>query len=220
MKQVAIGKIIFSDIKLNKNQIPFFRGAVAGQFKQFDMLHNHSEDGRVIYRYAAVQFKTDKKKPLIYAVGRRAIEIFKPIFLNIEKINLNGREYNTIQKEFIIKNENTGIVNEQVVYNFKSAWIALNQVNYLKYKTLSAEEKRSMLKRIAVNNIIGFSKYIQYTVPEKIFIELKLKPISVMLKGEKMIGFTGFIKTNFLLPDGIGIGKSISRGYGIVEKVI
>ncbi len=35
-----------------------------------------------------------------------------------------------------------------------------------------------------------------------------------------MIGFTGTFTftTNFLIPDYLGIGKSVSRGFGTVKK--
>ena len=42
---------------------------------------------------------------------------------------------------------------------------------------------------------------------------------TVTLKGQKMLGFTGTFKTNFIIPDHLGLGKSVSRGFGVVKKV-
>jgi len=51
-------------------------------------------------------------------------------------------------------------------------------------------------------------------------IEHKLKEIKVNLKGKSMTAFTGIFKTNFYLPDYLGIGKSVSRRFGVVRRVI
>ena len=34
-----------------------------------------------------------------------------------------------------------------------------------------------------------------------------------------MIGFKGYFYVNFEIPNDLGIGKSISRGFGTVKKV-
>lgn len=218
---VQIGKISFKNIHLNKSQIPKFRGAISGQFKQFDLLHNHDSKGKVIYRYPAVQFKIEHNNPVIYAIGQNAIDIFKPIFLKIENINIDKENYICHEKEFSINSCEVRLCNEQIVYKFISPWIALNQDNYKKFNSFAGyEEKEKMLSSILINNIIAFSKYIGYTIPEKLIVSTKLKPNQVLLKGEKIIGFTGIFKINFLLPQALGLGKSTSRGFGVVEKVI
>lgn len=51
-------------------------------------------------------------------------------------------------------------------------------------------------------------------------IDHKLKAVKVNLRDKSMTGFTGIFKTNFCLPDYLGIGKSISRGFGAVGRVI
>ncbi|MCD6274298.1 MAG: hypothetical protein J7K30_16025 [Deltaproteobacteria bacterium] len=51
-------------------------------------------------------------------------------------------------------------------------------------------------------------------------IDHKLKEVKVNLKGKNMTAFTGIFKTNFCLPDYLGIGKSVSRGFGGVRRVI
>ena len=48
--------------------------------------------------------------------------------------------------------------------------------------------------------------------------ELQVKEKNVNLKRKSMIGFTGIFKTNFMIPDDLGIGKSVSRGFGTLLK--
>jgi len=47
-------------------------------------------------------------------------------------------------------------------------------------------------------------------------IEINLLECNVSLKGVAMMGFKGSFAVNFNLPDYIGIGKSVSRGFGTV----
>lgn len=41
----------------------------------------------------------------------------------------------------------------------------------------------------------------------------------VRLKGVGMMGFKGAFAVNFELPDYIDLGKSVSRGFGTIQKV-
>jgi hypothetical protein len=40
-----------------------------------------------------------------------------------------------------------------------------------------------------------------------------------MIKGTPFIGFLGLFMVNFTIPDYLGLGKSVSRGFGTVKRV-
>ena len=40
------------------------------------------------------------------------------------------------------------------------------------------------------------------------------------LKGVPMLGFVGTFRVNFAIPEHAGIGKSVSRGFGTVERIV
>jgi hypothetical protein len=42
----------------------------------------------------------------------------------------------------------------------------------------------------------------------------------VRLKGVGMTGYKGMFAVNFELPDYIGLGKSVSRGFGTIKRMI
>lgn len=52
--------------------------------------------------------------------------------------------------------------------------------------------------------------------------KLNVRPIKkpVDCKGNKFIGFMGNFKVNFELPDYIGLGKGVSRGFGTVRRIM
>jgi hypothetical protein len=38
------------------------------------------------------------------------------------------------------------------------------------------------------------------------------------LKGQTMVGFVGSFTLNLQIPDLLGLGKSVSRGFGTIEE--
>jgi hypothetical protein len=66
---------------------------------------------------------------------------------------------------------------------------------------------------------MAMAKTFQYFVDSKIIINTNLKETSIKFKGEDVIGFFGIFQVNFYLPDYIGLGKSVSRGFGTVRKI-
>ena len=77
-----------------------------------------------------------------------------------------------------------------------------------------------LLERILVGNCLSFAKSFHHNVTLKLKADCsKLRPVSSRLKGITMQGFTGLFSVNFLLPDRVGIGKSVSRGFGTLVRV-
>jgi hypothetical protein len=63
------------------------------------------------------------------------------------------------------------------------------------------------------------SKGLEYVVTEEIRAELDVKPVQTRLKGVPMVGFLGEFCVNFAIPDYLGLGKSVSRGFGTAKKL-
>ena len=45
------------------------------------------------------------------------------------------------------------------------------------------------------------------------------EPVLTQFKNQPMLGFQGEFVANVLLPDGVGLGKSVARGFGAVQRV-
>jgi len=96
----------------------------------------------------------------------------------------------------------------------------LNEENYQRYKNYNYSERTDQLKSILIRNIMAMAKTFQYFAESKITVETNLKETSFEFKGKDMIGFFGSFQVNFNLPDYIGLGKSVSRGFGATKKII
>ena len=81
--------------------------------------------------------------------------------------------------------------------------------------------KNSLLKKILIGNILSMSKSLGFIVEQEIKLKsINLREKKVFLKGNPMLGFLGAFSVNFEIPDYWGIGKSVSRGFGAVRRVI
>jgi hypothetical protein len=61
---------------------------------------------------------------------------------------------------------------------------------------------------------------LDYVVLEEIKLGIgRLRRRKCELKGTSFIGFLGEFMVNFAIPDYMGLGKSVSRGFGTVKRV-
>ena len=213
----------FSNVNLRVSQIHKFRGFIGNVFKNHDLIHNHDlKTGKPIYRYPLIQFKVIDKKPAIIAITDRAVKIFAEIFMKLDKIVIEDSVIPVFEKDLKVEEVEFGYSVEIFMYEFASPWIGLNQKNFKKYNEAGREEKNEMLKRVITGNILSMAKHLDcwLSQDQKIKIDIKLKETKVNLKGKSMTGFNGIFKANFCLPDYLGIGKSVSRGFGSVRRMI
>ncbi|MCD6122560.1 MAG: hypothetical protein J7K04_12050 [Spirochaetales bacterium] len=222
--KVSVGILQFTNVFLQPVEISKFRGFIGSVFKPYNLIHNHDVDtGKLYYRYPLIQFKSIKETPIVLAITNEALNVFKEIFMTINEVIIDKRKIPVYEKDFTIKNVDIGFVEETYSYEFISPWLGLNQKNYDLYvRTGSITKKYDILKNILIGNILSMAKGlgIWLNIYERIIIEsIKLKEKRVRLKGTGMYGFIGSFKTNFLIPDYLGIGKSVSRGFGAIRKI-
>jgi hypothetical protein len=141
------------------------------------------------------------------------------LFLKIKELDIGGRKYPVHQKNIEGKRISTGISGESHTYRFQTLWMSSNQKNHKKYITSDELEKRHLLERILIGNCLSFFKSINHYVEEQIQLKGTFKEKSTKFKGNKMLAFEGIFTANLMLPDYIGLGKSVARGFGTIKRV-
>ena len=195
------------------------RGAIASRNKDNSLLHQHATDGEPIYKYPLVQYKIIKGEGFLVGFNEGAKTITNLEILN-ERFEFCAEKYILLQNELIFHSNPIGTNKEFLHYHFLSLWLALNEENYQKYMRMDKQEKNQLLSKILIGNILSMSKGLEYVVTEEIKASsLDVHEVPARLKGVPMIGFMGKFKVNFEIPDYLGIGKSVSRGFGTVKKI-
>lgn len=214
--KINICKVIFNDLSLTPRYGEKLRGYLGNKYKEIDLLHNHNEAG-FIYRYPLVQYKVIDGIPMIIGINQ-ATNIIARIGIDDDEFIFDDQKYQAFQKKIVKYELEFGVTDDYIEYKFISPWISLNQSNIKKYKDYTNIDKEEMLKKILIGNLLSVSKGLNYTVDKKINAWINLKEMEVMIKGIRHIAFKGNFKVNFNIPDNLGIGKSVSRGFGTVKR--
>jgi hypothetical protein len=193
------------------------RGFFAARFNEYSLLHQHSAD-RLIYRYPLVQYKMIDHKPMVIGINDGA-EVLKQVYDKYDEIKLGEEVYEIVEKGIAVRNQEFGISDKFHSYEFVTPWLALNQENYMKYYGMRGrEERQEFLRKTLIGNLLSMSKSLDYQVPDTIKCDVQVNIRKSRLKDINVITFVGSFCANFLIPDYIGIGKSVSRGFGVVRR--
>jgi len=194
------------------------RGFFATKFNEYTELHQHNAD-KFIYRYPVVQYKMIGNVPTVIGINEGA-EVLKQIFDEYQEIRLGENTYQIVERGISVKNEEFGISDKIRSYEFVTPWLALNQENYRKFYTLKGKiERDEFVRKILIGNLISMSKSLGYEVPGQIKCDAQVHFRKDRLKDVSVMTFTGTFQANFLIPDYLGIGKSVSRGFGAVRQI-
>jgi hypothetical protein len=194
------------------------RGFFATKFTEYSLLHQHSAD-KLIYRYPLVQYKIIDSAPMVIGINDGA-EVLKQIYDKYDEIKLGEEVYEIVEKGISVKNQEFGLSDKFHSYEFSTPWLALNQENYMKYYGMkNYDETHEFLRKTLIGNLLSMSKSLDYQVPDRIKCDVKVKIRKSRLKAINVMTFIGVFSANFIIPDHLGIGKSVSRGFGAVRQL-
>ncbi|ODM24788.1 DNA repair protein [Clostridium sp. Bc-iso-3] len=204
--------------KVESRDVPKIRGYLAGRFPQYLELHNHLGGDKFNYGYPVIQYKSIGGVPNIIAINE-ASKILIDIFYDVKEIDMKDKVMSILEKGYVLKTKELGTAEGMIEYKFLTPWLALNQENYERFANSGLDEKTDVLKKVLTGNILSMAKGLGYWVDKPIEVLIKLNPVEVNYKDRKMIGFKGGFMTNFIIPDHLGLGKSVARGFGTVARV-
>lgn len=212
--------IIKFENEIKAHEIPLFRGAIIKSLEDKQLLfHNHKDEG---YRYAypLIQYKKISGKAAIVCINKGIESISELLKLQDLHLSLGEREINATIESIVPQTFNVSISEKLIQYKL-TQWLPLNADNYKRYneeKSLSG--KVSMLESILQANILSFLKGVELFSEDIIECNISelSKPRLIKSKGVKMMSFDIVFSTNINLPNYIGLGKQVSKNFGILEK--
>lgn len=192
------------------------RGFFATRFSEYALLHQHNVD-RLIYGYPLVQYKMIGGVPMVVGVNEGA-EVLEEVYDKFDVIRLGDSVYEIVERGISVKKVDFGLTDKIHSYEFLSPWLALNQENYRRFYGMKGRgERDEFLRKILIGNLLSMSKSLGYQVPSRIKCDVRVRIRKNRLKDVRVMGFVGGFQCNFLIPDFLGVGKSVSRGFGVVK---
>ncbi len=213
--------ITFPELKFHPSIGHKLRGYFGNLFREHSpLLHNHLEDGTFVFRYPLVQYKVINKTPYLVGLGEGA-ELLASLFLQVKELRLEGKNYLLHTKKIQSLLWQPKVGQDLYSYDFRTLWMALNRKNYLVYLRENETDRKQHLTGILIGNILSFLKGINVHLrpDQRLLAQLRIDQHQTQFKDQKMLAFSGQFTANILLPDFIGLGKAVSRGYGAIQRV-
>ncbi len=191
------------------------RGFFGNSFKNDMEYHHHDEGTSFVYRYPQIQYKKISEKLLIIGLQKYSQDIHIKLS-KIEYIRTNqGKKVRINNIEF--KTKIIQISQKNMRYSFQSPWIALNSKNFKQFFSGATLSKTKFLENILIGNILSMLKGLNIYIDFKLQASISnIQPVFIYLKKNQFIAFNANFNTNILIPEYIGIGKSVSKGFGTV----
>lgn len=233
--------IRFPDIRLPTRDAHKLRGYFGNLFREHSpLLHNHYADGTTRHRYPLVQYKVLGGVPTLVALNEGA-ELLNSLFLLMKTLSIDNPAASTVDggarpgdarpeepqtyeinaKHISSQRVEIGYAEELHTYRFETLWMGLNQENYREYSQTDLSAQTALLNKIAVGNVLSFFKAMNVFLEpqQRLMAKLDVQPKTTQFKNQRMLAFTGRLIVNAELPDGIGLGKAVSRGFGTIKKM-
>jgi Cas6b C-terminal domain/Cas6b N-terminal domain len=186
---------------------------------EFTRLHKDSTSG-FIHRYPVVQCKQIKSILLVIGVGQGA-DLLQEISVGAKELrfgeticSISGRDQEIQKKEF-------GISDEIHTYEFLTPWLALNQQNAKKFYDLKGKPDRdAFMQKILSGHLSTLAKSIDYDLPAPLTCKSRVRFKRERIHQENVMVFLGTFGTNLTIPDFLGIGQSVSSGFGTIRCTV
>ena len=199
-------------LRLTMTHARWLRGCVAHRIRRPEF-HQHGGDG-IIYRHPLIRYDVSRGRAEIAGLAEgalllRSIPAFDAFELGKDWLRVRERSVHTGRVTI-------GPTADLMTYVFQTPYLALNQDNFQNWEGGNEVERKRLLSRIVVGNLLSLSKAIGLHVAERLRAEVDLRPcgFQTLKPGIELLGFLGSLRTNFQLPERWGIGKSSSRGFG------
>jgi hypothetical protein len=199
-------------VGLTMSHARWLRGSVIRHARRPEF-HQHDNEG-LIYRHPLIRYDVSASLAEIAGLAEgalllRSLPAFEAFSLRREIVRVRERNIEIGRVEI-------GSTRDPILYTFQTPYLGLNQENFQEWERGSDPERRCLLSRIVVGNMLSFSKTVGLHVSERLNAEVDLEPygMQTLKPGVELLGFRGSVRINFRLPRRWGIGKSSARGFG------
>lgn len=210
------------DLPLYPRQIPQWRGAINEQVQnRLDLLHNHTSNGKVLYRYPLVQFRTKKGKAQLWGMGAGTDALRDWLSHSNQEFSLGGRKQRLCIVGLQAQDYELRVLPELRTYRLLD-YLPFNSVNYQRWQQLhTLTERIALLERILVGHIFAFCSAANWQVPDR--LEVNLLDIqerrTEKVHGHLCMAFNLLLRTNVQLPPNIALGKAVAFGFGVIRPL-
>ncbi|MEL6627179.1 MAG: CRISPR-associated endonuclease Cas6 [Bacteroidota bacterium] len=172
---------------------------------------------RYVYRYPLIQYRIVDGRASIFGIGDGVVTLKKWLFALPEKISVRGREYDLVIHTLRERRQELKMSHQMMRYRLMD-YIGLNQENYRRWAQETVYTERvKLLEKCLTGHLLGFASAWEYRLPERLEVSIQLIKRTKHVRAYKTehLAFNLIYQTNLELPEWIGLGRGIARGYGV-----
>ncbi|HYN79299.1 MAG TPA: CRISPR-associated endonuclease Cas6 [Lamprocystis sp. (in: g-proteobacteria)] len=191
------------------------RGALGHAFRDDGLFHQHDPvTGKLIYRYPRIHYRWRDGRGLVAGWGEAASRLLALPWLDLTL--LLGADPVVISDAVVTLTQGQFGVGERLrYYRLETPVLLFNQANYRAYLAMPESGQRAERERLLVSNLLIALRGLDVTFPERLYASFsQLRSCPCHYKGERLLGLTGEVATNAVLPDGFALGHAVSHGFG------
>ncbi|MEM7659705.1 MAG: CRISPR-associated endonuclease Cas6 [Bacteroidota bacterium] len=235
-------------LPLRPGQIPAFRGAVAeaAGWEQ-DLFHNHARTEVVpapqpvaegpstepeeappvtlkdqfVYRYPRIQYRVRDGKAVIWAIGEGVPALRRWLMEKEDQILIGGRKRPLLIEQLREGSHQLRLLPKKRLYRLMD-YQPFNGENYREWQQAEHLIARiQLIERILTGNLLNIAKVAGVFVEERIEAQLmNLRDTkTVRTHGTQRLAFNLIFQTNLDLPPSVALGRAVSHGFGVCERV-
>ena len=166
--------------------------------------------------YPLIQYKVIRGAPIIVAINE-GCDILWEIYDYLDEINERST-WKITEKRIIERKVNLGPTDRRVRYRFLTPWLAIPAEELGKKTQNNPQQKNKILALVLESNFLGIARNFNITIESALQISLNVRDNYIVQKDTGIAGFFGTFFANFELPPFLGLGRSISRGFGTIKQ--
>lgn len=110
-----------------------------------------------------------------------------------------------------------GLAETRLKYRFLTPWLTLPEAELNRAKS-DSQQKARLFGSILENNLLTLARNFRISINKPLNININIKDDNIIQKETNIVGLFGTFFVNFELPQFLGIGRGISRGFGTVKQ--
>ncbi len=170
------------------------------------------------YFYPRLQYKIVRGSPLIAAINE-GCRLLWDIYDKLDEANDQQSDWKITEKRLIERKAPFGLCDGFVKYRILTPWLALPEDGFKTFLVQENGNREKMLARALEGHLRAISKSLGYSIDGDIRIKVIPKSEYIFQRDIHFAGFFGSFVANFEIPNFLGLGKSVSRGYGAIKRV-
>lgn len=194
------------------------RRAITAAFPDRAVLHNHQGD-QFDYRSPRVRYVVLDQKPQLISFNE-GLHVLEEIYRNGLTLSVGTQHYHVTGTELEDQIEHLGTADTLLEYRSLTPWLGLNERNYAAFQKMkTVEERMDLLSRILNGNYLSLCKAGSITIEERLMTRVfSFRQVPLSHQGTSLLGLKVVFVSNMLLPDGVGLGKLVSKGFGLMSR--